>query len=177
MADKSKVAFYIGRFQPPHKGHIYAMQHILKEVKELVIGIGSAQYSHDLMNPFTTGERYTMLRLALDEAKIKRSRYAIFPVADTENHSVWVAQLLSITPKFEVIYSNDPLTSRLLKEAKFQIRKVPFFERKRLNATAVRKKILENETWDELVPSTVAKYIRQIGGVERIRDLAKFDRA
>jgi nicotinamide-nucleotide adenylyltransferase len=55
---------YVGRFQPFHLGHLDAIKYTLKEVDELVIVIGSAQYSHNANNPFTAGERLVMVRQA-----------------------------------------------------------------------------------------------------------------
>ncbi len=174
MADK--VGFYIGRFQPPHKGHVYAILYALGRVKELIIGIGSSQYSHEPMNPFTAAERFTMLRLALDEAGVDRGRYLIVPISDTDTHSVWVAQVRSLAPQFDIAFSNDHLTSRLLKEAGFKVEEVPFLNREKFNATSVREKILNDGSWEELVPSSVAAYIKKIDGIERIRELSRFDR-
>jgi len=172
-----RVGFYIGRFQPPHKGHIHAILDALTKVDELIIGIGSAQYSHEPMNPFTTGERFTMLRLALDEAGVDRRRYIIVYIPDTDVHSIWVAHLKSLTPKFDVVFSNDPLTGRLLREAGFKVEKIPFHQRAKYNATSVREKILNGASWEELVPSSVAAYIKKIGGVERIRELSRSDKS
>ena len=47
-AGKKQVnrAFYIGRFQPFHKGHLKVISQIAREVDELVIGIGSAHEPH-----------------------------------------------------------------------------------------------------------------------------------
>ena len=53
---------YVGRFQPFHLGHLGAIKEVLKEVDELAIVIGSAQYSHNPSNPFTAGERLVMIR-------------------------------------------------------------------------------------------------------------------
>jgi len=36
--------------------------------------------------------------------------------------------------------------------------------------------MLENNKWEELVPRTVAEFIKKIDGVKRIRDLAKTDK-
>ncbi|MEM3736836.1 MAG: nicotinamide-nucleotide adenylyltransferase [Candidatus Bathyarchaeia archaeon] len=171
-----RVGFYIGRFQPPHKGHIHAILYALGKVEELIIGIGSAQYSHEPMNPFTTGERFAMLRLALDEAGIDRGRYIIIHIPDTGTHSVWVAHLKSLTPQFDVVFSNDPLTSRLLKESGFIVERIPFLQRDKFNATLVREKILNGENWEDLVPSSVAAFIKKIGGVERVRELTYSDK-
>ncbi len=62
---------YVGRFQPFHKGHLEAIKEVLDEIEELVIVIGSAQYSHNIHNPFTAGERLVMIRHALQEAGIE----------------------------------------------------------------------------------------------------------
>lgn len=42
---------FVGRFQPFHLGHLEAIKDTLGEVDELVIVIGSAQYSHDVDDP------------------------------------------------------------------------------------------------------------------------------
>ena len=81
-------AFFIGRFQPFHKGHLAMVKRILQSNDELVIGIGSAQYSHTGENPFTGGERYEMIKRALDAEGIHD--YHIVPIPDTHVHSVWV---------------------------------------------------------------------------------------
>lgn len=174
---KERTGFYIGRFQPVHKGHVYAASYVLEKVNELIIGIGSAQYSHDLENPFTAGERVTMLRLALDESHIDRRLYSIIPIPDTHVHSIWVAQIVSYAPKFNIVFTNDSLSSELLREADFKVKRIPFLRRDKLNATSVREKILNGESWEALVPRSVATYIKAIHGVKRIRELAKTDRS
>ncbi|MCJ7698989.1 adenylyltransferase/cytidyltransferase family protein, partial [Candidatus Bathyarchaeota archaeon] len=39
---------YVGRFQPFHLGHLCAVKKILGEVDEVIVAIGSAQYSHNV---------------------------------------------------------------------------------------------------------------------------------
>jgi len=48
-----KRGLFVGRFQPFHLGHLGVVKDILNEVDELVIVVGSAQYSHRIDNPFT----------------------------------------------------------------------------------------------------------------------------
>ncbi|MFQ5761635.1 MAG: nicotinamide-nucleotide adenylyltransferase [Candidatus Bathyarchaeia archaeon] len=176
MKKKNLVGLYVGRFQPPHNGHVYAIMNLLNKVNELIIGLGSAQHSHEINNPFTTSERFTMLRLALDEARVDRRRYMIIPLPDTDMHSLWVAQLLAYAPEFDVAFSNEALTSRLLKERNFKVLSIPFLERKKYHATTIREKMLSDNSWEELVPRSVAAHIKRIGGVERIRDLNRTDK-
>jgi len=171
-----KRGVFVGRFQPFHNGHLKAMEDILKKVDELVIVVGSSQYSHRVNNPFTSGERITMIRRALEEEGIQPSRYWIVPVPDTHVHMIWVSQVVGYTPKFDVVYTNDPLTRRLFVERGFKVKPVPFHEREVYSATEIRKRIIDGENWEELVPKGVAQVINEIGGVERLRDLAKTDK-
>jgi nicotinamide-nucleotide adenylyltransferase len=167
---------YVGRFQPFHLGHLDAINYSLKEVDELVIVIGSAQYSHNANNPFTAGERIVMTRQALLEAKVDYSKLWIVPVPDVHLHMLWVSAVEGYTPKFSVLYSNEPLTKRLFMEAGYQVKSIPLFERKLYVSTIVREKMSKGESWTELVPKSVADFIVEIDGVNRLRDLARTDR-
>jgi len=166
---------FVGRFQPFHVGHLKAVKDILKELDELVIVVGSSQYSHRVDNPFTAGERVTMIRRALEEEGISPSRYWIVPVPDVHVHMTWVAQVLGYTPKFSVVYTNEPLTRRLFIEAGYDVKPVPFYRREVYSATEIRKRMLNGKNWEELLPSRVVKFIKEIDGVKRLRDLAKTD--
>ena len=167
---------YVGRFQPFHLGHLGAIKAVLKEIDELVIVIGSAQYSHNGKNPFTAGERLVMIRNALQEAKIDYSKLWIVPVPDVHLHMLWVSALEGYTPKFNVVFSNDPLTQRLFMEKGYPVKNIPFFDRHQYMSTIVREKMLQDESWIELVPKSVANFIKEIDGVNRLRDLAKTDK-
>lgn len=167
---------YIGRFQPFHRGHLHAIKHVLSKADEVVIVIGSAQYSHLLDNPFTAGERVTMVRKALDEANIFPSKYWIIPIRDMHVHMMWVAEVRGYTPKFEYVYSNEPLTRRLFVEAGFPVKSIPFNKRRLYLATEIRNRMLKNKSWTELVPKSIAKYIIEIDGVGRLQDLTKTDK-
>ena len=170
-----KRGLFVGRFQPFHVGHLKAVKDILEKLDELVIVVGSSQYSHRVDNPFTAGERVTMIRTALEEEGISPSRYWIVPVPDVHVHMTWVAQVLGYTPKFSVVYTNEPLTRRLFIEAGYDVKPVPFYRREVYSATEIRKRMLSGKDWEELLPSTVVQFIKEINGVERLRDLAKTD--
>ena len=167
---------YVGRFQPFHLGHLDAIKEVLKAVDELVIGIGSAQYSHNLNNPFTAGERLVMVRQALKEADVDYSRIWIVPVPDVHLHMLWVSALEGYTPRFNVVFSNEPLTRRLFMEKGYKVKSIRFFEREIYTSTLIREKMLKDESWTSLVPKSVAKFITEIDGVNRLRDLARTDR-
>ena len=167
---------YVGRFQPFHLGHLDAIKYALNEVDELVIVIGSAQYSHNTNNPFTAGERLVMVRQALREAGVDDSKLWIVPVPDVHLHMLWVSAVEGYTPKFNVVFSNEPLTKRLFMEAGYEVKNIPLFERKVYMSTIVREKMVKDDSWTELVPKSVADFILEIDGVNRLRDLARTDR-
>ncbi len=172
-----KRGLFVGRFQPFHLGHLNVVKDILKEVDELIIVVGSAQYSHRIDNPFTTGERLVMIRRALEEAGIDYKRIWIVPVPDIHIHMVWVSAVEGYTPSFKTVYSNEPLTRRLFKEAGYEVKSIRYHKRKVYSATEIRKRILKGENWEELVPKSVAEFVKETGGVERLKDLTKSDKA
>ncbi|MDH7564140.1 MAG: nicotinamide-nucleotide adenylyltransferase [Candidatus Bathyarchaeota archaeon] len=171
-----KRGLLVGRFQPLHLGHLSVVKHILGEVDELIIVVGSAQYSHSLENPFTTGERLVMIRLALEEAGEDLNRVWIVPVPDVHLHMMWVSEVEGYAPAFDVVYSNEPLTRRLFEEAGYKVKAIRFFNREIYSSTGIREKMLKGTSWEKLVPKKVAAYIKAIDGVGRLKDLAKSDK-
>ena len=172
----AKRGLFVGRFQPFHLGHLSAIKDILKEVEELVIVIGGAQYSHNINNPFTAGERLIMVRKALEEAGMDYSRVWVVPVPDVHLHMMWVSAVEGYTPPFDVVYSNEPLTRRLFIEAGYKVKAIRFHERKLYSSTEIRERMLRGENWEKLVPKGVAAFIKKIDGVNRLRDLTKSDK-
>ncbi len=166
--------FFIGRFQPYHMGHHDVILEILEEVDELVIGIGSAQESHSISNPFTAGERMLMVSKALEEIKTSKKAYVI-PLEDIYRNSLWVPHVRSMTPPIDVVYSNNPLVRRLFNEAGYEVRRTDLRNRGEYQGTEIRKRILEGNHWEELVPQSVARTIVEVGGVERIKEVSGSD--
>jgi len=167
---------YVGRFQPFHLGHLGAIKEALTKVDELVIVIGSAQHSHNLENPFTAGERLVMIQHSLQKAEVDLDRVWIVPVPDMHLHMLWVAAVEGYTPKFNKLYSNEPLTRRLFIESGYAVENISLFERQTYASTLIREKILKDENWTVLVPKSVSDFIVKIDGVNRLKDLARTDK-
>ena len=164
--------FYIGRFQPFHEGHHAMVDRIREEVDELVVGIGSADQSHTVRNPFTAGERIMMITKALD--KFETTTYAV-PIEDLNRNSVWVSHVQSMSPRFDVAYSNNPLVVRLFKEAGIEVRQSPMYQREEFSGTEVRERMATDGDWETLVPDAVVSVIDEIDGVDRIRQITATD--
>ncbi len=170
---KMRRGLFIGRFQPFHYGHLEAIRQALRECDELVIVVGSAQYSHTFENPFTAGERIEMIRLALRESGISLDRVIIVPVPDVGEHLIWVSKVKTFSPKFDVIYTNNSLVKRLFEEEGTEVKQPGLYRREIEMGTAIREKMLKGEPWDDLVPKSVAEYIREIRGDERLREVCR----
>ncbi|MCX8187316.1 MAG: nicotinamide-nucleotide adenylyltransferase [Nitrososphaeria archaeon] len=166
---------FVGRFQPPHLGHMHAIKAALSQSDELIIVIGSAQYSYTFENPFTAGERIEMLKLALIEEGIEISRTYLIPVPDVGEHSIWVSRIKSFCPKFDVVYTNNPLVKRLFEDEGYKVRQLEPYRRDLEMGTRIRKMMLEGGSWEDLVPKSVAGFIKKIKGVERLREICLRD--
>ncbi len=163
---------YIGRFQPYHLGHQAVLRKIAQEVDEIVVGIGSAQESHTQENPFTAGERVTMIYGALKD--LEATCYVI-PLEDVARNAVWVSHVIAMTPSFEVVYSNNPLVVRLFAEAGVAVQRPPMYKREIYSGTRIREMMLSGTDWEGLVPEPVATVIKEIDGVDRLRNVGKDD--
>ncbi|MCX8185173.1 MAG: nicotinamide-nucleotide adenylyltransferase [Sulfolobales archaeon] len=169
-------AVYPGRFQPVHLGHVEVIKWALSGVDELIIAIGTAQESHTIVNPFTAGERVVMLKLALEEYGLNLGRIYIIPVPDILMNSVWPIYVQLYVPRFKYGVARNPLVIRLFREAGYEVLVPPPYERGKYSSTKIRRLMAAgNESWRSYVPSSVAKFIDEIGGVERIREVLGSD--
>jgi len=159
----------IGRFQPFHNGHAELVKYAADKYDEVVIAIGSAYDSYTFRNPFTAGERYLMIHMALEEAGV--SQYYIVPVPDINRYSVYAGHVAEMSPKFDIVLSNNPLIKEIFEKDGFRVEETPMFERNLYSGTEIRRRIAAGEEWRQLVPDAVARVIGDIKGEERIRGL------
>jgi nicotinamide-nucleotide adenylyltransferase len=167
-----KRGFYIGRFQPYHNGHQSVLEHIAGKVDEIVIGVGSAQLSHQIDNPFTAGERVLMITRSLESLGCP---FYVIPIEDIQRNALWVAHVRSMTPPFDLCYSSNPLVVQLFKEAGIRVQSPSMYERETHSGTEIRHRILTNRPWKNLVPPAVVQVIKEIDGVNRLRQIAQDD--
>ena len=164
--------FYIGRFQPFHEGHHAMVERISEEVDELVVGIGSADQSHTVRNPFTAGERIMMITKTLVDLELVS--YAV-PIEDLNRNAVWVSHVQSMSPRFDVAFSNNPLVVRLFEEAGIEVRQSPMYHREEFEGAEVRERMVSGGDWASLVPPAVVEVIEEIDGVDRLQQISASD--
>jgi nicotinamide-nucleotide adenylyltransferase len=168
-------ALFIGRFQPFHLGHLFILKEILRENEEVIVAIGSAQFSHTVRDPFTAGERFIMIKRACEGAGIDLARVHILPIEDIHRHALWVRHLETLVPTFGRVYANEPLTVRLFVEASYEVRKTEMMRRNEYSGSELRRRMIEGLEWRSLVPPGVAEIIEEIDGERRILDISKSD--
>ncbi|MFW9907312.1 MAG: nicotinamide-nucleotide adenylyltransferase [Candidatus Thorarchaeota archaeon] len=163
-------SIFIGRFQPIHLGHMHTIKQILEKDEELIIAVGSAQYSHTPNNPFTGGERVMLIKRALMDEGLPIERIDIIPIPDININPLWIAHLKSYVPYFEKAYTHNALVQRLMRDAGYLIDETTLLERSSYSANHVRDLIRwENEEWVTLVPPGVVELMREYKLDERIR--------
>jgi nicotinamide-nucleotide adenylyltransferase len=162
--------FLIGRFQPFHNGHVQIVERIATEVDELVVGIGSAGDSHSVRNPFTAGERIMMITKTLEATEMVT--YTV-PIEDLNRNSVWVSHVRSMSPRFDVAYSNNPLVIRLFTEAGVEVRQTPMFNRDDLKGSEIRELMIDGGNWEEYVPEPVVEVVEEVNGIDRLRTVSR----
>ncbi|WP_248898106.1 nicotinamide-nucleotide adenylyltransferase [Haloplanus halobius] len=164
--------FYIGRFQPYHSGHHAVVKQIADDIDEVVVGVGSADQSHTERNPFTAGERVMMITKSLRE--LDATTYVV-PIEDLNRNAVWVSHVQSMSPTFDIAYSNNPLVVRLFEEAGVEVRQSPMFDRGELQGAEIRQRMTESGAWRELVPDGVVEVVEECNGVARLGHIAESD--
>ena len=163
-----KVLF-IGRFQPFHSGHLEVIKEFGPKAESFIIVIGSAQESHTLENPFTAGERYSMIKRSLKDTNV--NHVDIIPLPDLNRYSIWVNYVESFVPPFDTVISNNPLTRRLFGEKGYVVQEPKLYKREKFSGKEIRRRILHNESWHDLVPKAVVRIIEETEGTERIRTI------
>ena len=159
----------IGRFQPFHLGHLEAFKFALIQVEKLYIGIGSSNKPKTDNNPFDAEERKEMILSSL--ADTMKNKIEIYFIPDFDDHQKWVENIELTIPRFEVIFTNDEYTKTLYSQLGTKVISVPFKKRETLSGTNIRKMILQNNNWFELVPDGTRNVLQKMCAADRLSDL------
>ncbi|KYK24070.1 nicotinamide-nucleotide adenylyltransferase [Thermoplasmatales archaeon SM1-50] len=163
-------ALFIGRFQPFHMGHLLILQQLSSQYEMIIVGIGSSQYHDTVDNPFSIEERYQMIIKSLETEGIRN--YQIVTIPDIHDPPRWINHVCSIVCDFDVIIANNPFTKKLFSEKGYMVKATAYFDRKRYSGKEVRRRIVHDEAWQDLVPAAVSKLIRDIDGINRLKQLS-----
>ena len=175
-----------GRFQPFHNGHWQYARAALARCDFLIIGITNPDPSLIVLestdserhlpeaNPFTFFERQQMIQATLVDANVPLSSVAIvpFPIHHPER---WRYYCPTETVQFIRVFStwgHEKL--RRFRDHGWQVDVLDEGTAKEVNGREVRRRMREGWGWEELMPLGVARVLREIGAVERLRGQSVF---
>jgi nicotinamide-nucleotide adenylyltransferase len=159
----------IGRFQPFHLGHLEALQFALSKVDKLWVGLGSSDSPIQKNNPFTAMERKEMILSSIDDSM--KDKISFYFIPDLDNHMKWIEKIDTIVPKFDIVFSNDDLTNHLYSKRDVQVISIPFLKRDVLSGTNIRKLIISDQKWDDLVPKGTKDFLINTSTQKRLKNL------
>lgn len=162
-------ALFIGRFQPFHKGHLKVILEASRKYDEIIIGIGSSQYSFTKDNPFSSDERKLMIQDTLKKMNIKNYKIVLIP--DIHNPPKWVDHVLSIISDFDIVISNNQLTKKLFSEKGFKTEKTHVYYKNRYSGKEIRTRIVHGENWKHLVSEETFDIIKKLKDIKRVKEL------
>jgi len=166
-----QTALFIGRFQPFHLGHLDGLKQALSKSDRVIIGIGSAEENYTEENPFTAGERFEMIEQTLEQEKIDRKKYIIIPIRNIQNFSLWTSHVKLLCPTFDKLYTGSHIVRELFEKHAPDVKVVKLKMNLKISATEIRKKILtEDKSWEKMVPTAVAKYLKNKKADQRLKD-------
>lgn len=167
----------VGRFQPPHYGHIHTVGYALRQADDVLIIIGSAQESYTLRNPLTAGERFYLLEKTL-KARFPQDycwRIRVVPVMDVHMNKVWVRYLEMLLPRFDGVVTRNPLVAELFRDAGYPVVEQPLYNREECEGTLIREKALRGGDWLACIPEEIRGDLERLDFEGRLRRLARKD--
>jgi nicotinamide-nucleotide adenylyltransferase len=163
---------FVGRFQPFHHGHYFAIKKLLKKFGEVVVVIGSSEDSFTTENPFTCGERIEMMRACFPKSDL--ARLVIIPVPDVNDNRIWVEHVFMHIPTVDDVFSNNPLVKMLFSKHGILVKPIEFYDRGPKEGSHIRKLIGEGDgSWRKHVPKNAVSYMESIDGEQRIKKIVR----
>lgn len=97
-------AIFIGRFAPPHKGHIEAILKLTEQFDEVFIGLGSCYEVGSSRHPFLAIHREKMLISSLFYSGCDMSKIKIRHIQDFKTFEEWIEHILNLIEKEKITH-------------------------------------------------------------------------
>jgi nicotinamide-nucleotide adenylyltransferase len=167
-----KRALFVGRFQPFHHGHYYAIKKLLKKFSEVVVVIGSSEDSYSPENPFTCGERIEMMRACFTKGDL--GRLIIVPVPDINDNRIWVEHVFMHIPNVDSVYSNNQLVKMLFSKHGILVNTIDFYDRGPKEGSNIRRMMADGDrTWTKHVPPKAVLCLDAVEAEPRIKKIVR----
>ena len=164
---EGKIALFIGRFQPLHKGHLFALRYIAKQSSRGYVVIGSSQEKKTDKNPFSARERLAMMKAVLVKERLAK-KCKVYLLSDIPNDYEWVSYLDAHVPRYDVCYSNNALVLKLMRRSGKKVERVPLLARAKYRGAKVRERMRAGKEWKSRVPRTMLKSLAGMKAEKRM---------
>ena len=142
-----------------------------KEHSELIMAIGAAQQSHCPDNPFSGEQRAQMVSSALREEGLSQQT-CIIQIAETfASYENWARLVEDVCPPFHLVYSHNELVRLLFQRLGYQTSPVPPFTESAYSFDAVMRKMMNCESWQNLLPPGVVRIVEEYKLDQRVKEL------
>lgn len=156
----NKIALFIGRFQPLHKGHKHAIER-LKEEFEVKILIGSAQAERTSENPLSYSEREKIFLNCLPDLQVQGRR-------DLPSDERWTKTLIA-NFEFDFVVSGNSRVRRCFENYEIEVRAPEFHSPEKYKGEIIRERIKKGEEWRHLVPGCSLEKLEELDFAEIVR--------
>lgn len=105
MTVHRETCLFVGRFQPPHIGHISVLAGLAATYSRLIVGISNAHISHTPNDPLTGGERYELLSAICESCGL--TNVEIIPIPVDPFPTTWVPAIASISCPDSTVFTEE----------------------------------------------------------------------
>jgi nicotinamide-nucleotide adenylyltransferase len=192
----SFTAFFVGRFQPLHLGHINALEQILADKPDkIVIGIGSSESELTFKNPLSFYERKEIIITGIKEAfkdeieivesfeaspplpkragGISKTLLQICPIPDFANSHKWTDYILENLPHFDTLYSANPYTQSCFADTDKNFKELEL--NKFIKAVHIRQLMTQDLNWKPFILESTKEILVKKDISERIKEISNFE--
>jgi len=170
MNKKYDYGIVIGRFQPFHLAHRDLIQHSLSLAEKVIVILGSARSAPDVKNPFTPAMREEIIRACFPDENLVFRAVRDYPY----NDHVWTAEIQNVVG--EIVEEDENENAHIAIVGFFKDRSSYYLnlfpqwrfeefycadkQNLKINGTQIREKYFaDDESWKQLVPEKVEKYL------------------
>lgn len=158
MASQKQIAVYVGRFNPPHNGHVKVIREMLNDFGEnnSIVLIGSCTESNTLNNIFSYQQRREMLREMF---------YGLYiaGVPDFPNNNLaWFSYIKDLIrlktngiDKDIVFYGGSEADTFYAVDGGFKTKVITRYDKVKISSSEIKDKLIREESIFEMVPQEI----------------------
>lgn len=157
---KYKIALFIGRFQPFHKGHLYSLKKCLEIAEKVTIVVAKSNVAGTKDDPWDYKLRKMMVCEVVRAKMLDTRVEKIVSCPDNPSDTVWLGEIIKRAGRFDVVVSNNEWVLSIFKEAEYHVVESGLHNREELEGIKIREMMRAgDEQWKLRVPKEVVGQI------------------